>query len=175
MVSCFQSGGTMRQNQLILVVCIYLFAASVAFATEGFPIAPDIALTPGALCETPDEIRYPEKINYCNRGVSTGKKWAVISRYTKKLQFTVTDENRTEFKIDHYIPLCMGGANTVENLWPQHSSIYRTTDSLEVLLCAAMAAGKLSQSSAIEKLKMGKSDLSAVPGIIREINLLIGN
>lgn len=158
----------MRQNQLILIVSIYLFAASVVFASEGYPQAPDVELTPGVLCKKAAEIRYPEQINYCNRSVSTHLKWTVISRYTKKYNFTLNDTNRTEFKIDHYIPLCMGGANSVENLWPQHSSIYRVTDLLEETLCEAMAAGKLLQSQAIEKLKLGKNNLNSVPNIIRE-------
>ena len=125
-----------------------------------------------ALCTTPDELRYPEHIPYCDRNVSTGLKWAVINRYSKKLQFTINDANRTEFKIDHYIPLCMGGANSIDNLWPQHSSVYKITDALEETLCEAMANGKIKQVEAIEKLKMGKANLEAVPGIIREINEL---
>jgi len=164
----------MRQNHLILVFCIYLFAASVVFAVEGYPKAPDAQLTPGALCVNQDEFRYPEQIKYCDRNVSTGLKWAVINRYAKQFQFTISDSNRTEFKIDHYIPLCMGGANAIENLWPQHESVYRITDGLEEILCEAMADGKLLQSQAIEKIKFGKSHLDAVPGIINEIKLLIG-
>lgn len=164
----------MRQNHLILAFCIYLFAASFVFATEGYPKAPDAQITPGALCVNQDEFRYPEKIKYCDRNVSTGLKWAVINRYTKNFQFTISDGNRTEFKIDHYIPLCMGGANAFENLWPQHASVYRVTDPLEEILCKAMADGKLLQSQAIEKIKFGKANLSAVPGIINEIKLLIG-
>ncbi len=164
----------MRQNQLFLVACIYLIAASIAFGAEGFPKAPDAELTPGALCVTPDEIRYPEKINYCERNVSTAKKWAVINRYVKKLNFTISESLRTEYKIDHYIPLCMGGANAIENLWPQHSSVYRITDALEVILCEAMLEGKMSQAQAVEKIKTGKNDLNKVPEIIRETKQLIG-
>jgi len=163
----------MQQNQFVLAACIYLAAASIAFAADQeYPKAPDAQLTPGVLCTTPDELRYPEHIPYCDRNVSTGLKWAVINRYSKKLQFTINDTNRTEFKIDHYIPLCMGGANSIDNLWPQHSSVYKITDALEETLCEAMANGKIKQVEAIEKLKMGKANLEAVPGIIREINEL---
>jgi hypothetical protein len=165
----------MRQNHLLLVACIYIFAASIAFAVdEEYPKSPDAQLTPGVLCTSPDELRYAEKVPYCNRNVSTGLKWAVINRYTKKFKFTINANNRTEFKIDHYIPLCMGGANSIDNLWPQHSSIYEVTDSLEKTLCEAMSEGKMSQAKAIEEVKMGKANLDAVPGIIREINLLLG-
>lgn len=164
----------MRQNHLFLIVSIYLFAASIAFATEGYPIAPNQELTPGVVCTTPDAIRYPEKIAYCDRDVDSRMKWAVINSYTKKYHFTLNDKNRTEFKIDHYIPLCMGGANAIENLWPQHATIYHITDSLEEILCQAMAEGKLSQKDAIDKMKSGKNDLSLVPILLREIKLLIG-
>lgn len=164
----------MRQNQLLIIACIYLLAASIAFATDEFPKAPDLELTPGALCLVADEIRYPEKINYCERDVSTGKKWAVINRYTKKFHFTISEAQRPEFKIDHYIPLCMGGANVVENLWPQHSTIFHVTDALEEILCEAMSLGKMSQVEAVEKIKKGKNDLTQAPIIIRETKLLIG-
>lgn len=158
----------MRQSQLLLIVCIYLIAASVVFASDGYPTAPDTSLTPGVLCLKADAIRYPEKIAYCDRNVDSKDKWAVISRYTKKYHFVINDANRIDFKIDHYIPLCMGGANVFENLWPQHSSVFKVTDALEELLCDAMAEGKLSQKDAIEKMKLGKNDLSLVPALIQQ-------
>ncbi|MNT67943.1 hypothetical protein D3C72_2061270 [compost metagenome] len=77
--------------------------------------------------------------------------------------------NRMDFKIDHYIPLCMGGANDVENLWPQHKSIYAITDPLEPLLCEKMADGRLLQKDAINYIKAAKANLDQVPAIIRQV------
>lgn len=163
----------MRQNQLFLIVCIYLLAATVVFAeVPTFPTKPDPELTPGAICLYGDSLRYPEKIQYCDRNVDTRDKWLVINRYTRKYRFTVNDLNRNQFKIDHYIPLCMGGSNEFSNLWPQHSSIYRITDLLEEELCEAMANGKISQKQAIEKMKQGKNDLSSVLGLRKELKEL---
>ncbi len=88
----------------------------------------------------------------------------------KKYNFSVDSANRTEFKIDHYIPLCMGGANTVANLWPQHQSIYMISDALEVVLCQKLSEGKITQRLAIEKIKQGKLEFKNIPQLIDEIN-----
>ena len=158
----------MKQHYVI-VFCIYLFAASIAFATINFPTAPDLALTPGAVCSAPNDLRYPEKIPYCDRDVNRDEKWLVIANYMKKFDFTIDHVNRDQFKIDHYIPLCMGGANTVENLWPQHQTVYSVSDPLEVALCERLAKGIITQKMAIEKIKEGKLNYKNIPQLILEI------
>lgn len=164
-----QSGGIMKHKQYALILCIYLCAASVALATNNFPVAPDQQMTPGDLCQVPNALRYPEKISYCDRNVDKNEKWLVIQNYMKKYNFMIDETNRTEFKIDHYIPLCMGGANSVANLWPQHQSVYLISDPLEVVLCEKLAEGKMTQHAAIEKIKQGKLDYKNIPALILEI------
>ncbi len=149
----------MRLQQVLLISCIYLLAASIAFATASYPTKPDLDLTPGDLCQTPDQIRYPEKIKYCDRNVNSDLKWLIILKYMKKYNFTVDNSNRIDFKIDHFIPLCMGGANSAKNLWPQHKSVYRVTDPVEVALCQKLALGKMTQQQAIEKMKQVKLNI----------------
>jgi len=124
-------------------------------------MGPDITgLTPGSVCTNPDSHRYPEKINYCRRDVTTGEKWAVIETYNRKFGYGINAKNRGDFKIDHLIPLCMGGSNEQSNLWPQHKSIYPITDPLEELSCSKMGEGVLKQERAIELIKEVKMDLS---------------
>lgn len=89
-----------------------------------------------------------------------------------KFNFVVDHTNRDQFKIDHFIPLCMGGANDIENLWPQHQSVYEITDALELALCKDLSNGTISQSQAIEKMKFGKFHLDQVPALINEANEL---
>lgn len=142
------------------------------WAGANFPTAPDPQLTPGALCQTPDAFRYPEKVAYCDRNVSTEGKWYVISNYMKKYNFAITDSNREDFKIDHYIPLCMGGGNTYDNLWPQHKSVYTISDPYELVLCQKLAAGRITQQQAIEKMKYGKQNYKLIPALIKEASKL---
>jgi hypothetical protein len=119
-------------------------------AQKKYPIMPEDDQTPGSVCENPTEYRYPEKIAYCKRNVSTKMKIELIALYDKKYGYKVQQMDRKEFKIDHLIPLCMGGSNEPDNLWPQHKSVYDITDPLEPALCDLMAQGKLKQIEAIQ-------------------------
>ena len=159
----------MRQSRFFLIVCTYLFSATVSFAGQ-FPTAPDAALTPGALCTHPDQTRYAENIAYCDRAVDSSEKWDIITKYMKKFDFVIDHSNRADFKIDHYIPLCMGGANSDENLWPQHKSVFILSDPLEVVLCQKLADGQMTQQEAVEKIKQGKQNYKSIPALIIEIN-----
>jgi len=124
-----------------------------------FPKYPHPELTPGRTCKEPDEYRYPEKIKYCQRDVPTFTKHIIIDNYDTVLRYSIQRMERLEFKIDHYIPLCLGGSNNLENLWPQHVSIYQQTDPIEHKLCLLLQAGKISQAEAIETVIFAKNNL----------------
>ena len=69
---------------------------------------------------------------------------------------------RMAFKIDHLIPLCLGGSNNQNNLWPQHKTIYENTDPLEPFLCQVLSAGKIKQAEAVKiLLEIKKSPFTA--------------
>lgn len=140
-----------------------------------FPLGPDHSVTPGETCQRPDTYRYPEKIPYCNRDVSSDEKKAIIRNYDSTFGYQVGSMNRSEFKIDHYIPLCMGGSNSSKNLWPQHQTVYAKTDMLEQKLCELMAAGKLLQMEAMEKIRLAKNNLDQVPAVQADIDDLIAS
>ena len=140
--------------------------------STSYPLHPDPTLTPGALCTSPTRLRYPEKIKYCDRNVDSSTKWEVIQIYVKKFGYKINNGNRGQFKIDHYIPLCMGGANDISNLWPQNQNVYQQTDPLEPLLCEKMAMGRLKQTEAVELIKKGKNDFSQIRPIINYVNSL---
>lgn len=150
---------------LLLVVSIF------SHASQTFPTGPDESLTPGVLCNRPDAYRYPEKIKYCERNVSTGEKAQIFQKYDQ-LGYRTRTMKRQAFKIDHYIPLCAGGDNDERNLWPQHESVYRVTDPLEALVCEKMAAGRLKQRDAIEFIKEAKNNLEEAPAIIARVQAL---
>ena len=122
---------------------------SVPVANANFPIGPNDQVTPGALCDKADAYRYAEHIKYCNRQVDGSLKQDIIHFYDVQFGFKIEQMDRKEFKIDHLIPLCMGGANVRENLWPQHQTIYVKTDLIEETLCKLMEAGKMKQNEAV--------------------------
>lgn len=134
-----------------------------------YPVGPDPVMTPGALCSNPDSYRYPEHIPYCERNVGSGEKKAIITKYDVELGFNIRTMARTDFKIDHYIPLCMGGANTTANLWPQHKSVYAKTDQIEMYSCQLMAQGKLKQKDAVKMIKDVKNNLSTADHVLQNL------
>jgi hypothetical protein len=140
------------------------------YGSTPYPTKPDPTMTPGQLCQFATRLRYPEHIKYCDRDVDPQTKWQVIKAYVAKFGYNINSSNRMSFKIDHYIPLCMGGSNDVSNLWPQHMSVYQQTDPLEPLMCEKMASGRLKQAEAVELIKKGKNDFSQIRGIISYLN-----
>ena len=156
-----------------------LFAAFVlslsftqAHALMPFPKKPDASLTPGDLCRQADQIRYPERIKYCERNVDLETKKWVIQEYDRKFGYEIDRMDRQNFKIDHYFPLCAGGSNHISNLWPQHESVYVITDILEAKICEKMAEGRLRQLEALQIVKIGKSDLNQVSKLLRQLEAL---
>lgn len=167
----------MRTQALSLVrslVVAAVLSSTVAFTAQAgdkrFPTAPDAQLTPGDVCHRPDAYRYPERIAYCNRDVDGGEKRDIIAMYDRERGYNIRGMDRQQFKIDHYIPLCMGGSNERDNLWPQHKSVYELTDPMEGLACEKMAEGRLKQADAIRLIKEGKNDFKKIDGIVEYLN-----
>lgn len=141
--------------------------------SQHFPLAPDENLTPGVRCKKPDELRYPEEIAYCERSVSTSLKNRVIREYDSELGFEIQHIARNKIKIDHYIPLCMGGDNDKTNLWPQHESVYLHTDPLETQLCLALSRGLITQNEAIDDMLAGKAHTDTVASLLEKVKNIL--
>jgi hypothetical protein len=150
---------------LSVQICI---TASIA-QSAAFPKGPNQQLTPGSICSNPNSYRYPERIAYCNRNVASELKDDIIKDYDRQLGYQIEQMPRSRFKIDHYIPLCMGGANDRTNLWPQHESVYTITDQFEQISCDKMAKGVLSQKDAIELIQTVKNDLSKASEVRKKL------
>ena len=152
--------------RIVWFLTTLILLGSTAFGgSNQYPRNPDPELTPGELCTQPTRYRYPEQIPYCERDVDTLTKDSIIVQYDSELDYAIRSYNREHFKIDHYIPLCMGGSNGRENLWPQHKSIFAITDPLEEEACTKMAQGKLKQTEAVELIKKAKHNLTEVEDI----------
>lgn len=159
----------MRVLRQSLILGVLIFASVFAEARAYFPTNPDPQLTPGSLCQRATRYRYAEKIAYCERDVEGRLKSRIIQTYNHDLGFNIQPSQRSQFKIDHLIPLCMGGSNDVTNLWPQHKSIYNITDPLEPLLCEKMQMGRLSQRDAVVYILTAKKDLNQARAILQQV------
>ncbi len=157
--------------KMLTMTLVFLLSFSVFAAGKQYPMGPDAKLTPGELCSNPSEYRYPEKIPYCKRDVGSQRKKQIFNNY-RFLGFVLPPNDRGSYKIDHYIPLCAGGANSNENLWPQHKSVYAITDPMEPLVCEKMSQGRLKQAEAVELIRKVKNDLSTADEVMDYLNHL---
>ncbi len=147
-------------------------SAEIPTANANFPIGPDATMTPGALCTSPTAYRYAEHIPYCNRNVDSGTKQDIIHQYDVTFGYRIESMDRQKFKIDHFIPLCAGGANSTDNLWPQNEAVYALTDPLEAIVCQKMSEGRLLQRDAIIYIRQAKGNLSQATAITAHVQSL---
>ncbi|MFI5360354.1 MAG: hypothetical protein ACHQ49_00170 [Elusimicrobiota bacterium] len=120
---------------------------------KGTRVTPDYSYTPGHLCSPSDpnfkEYRYAEHIPYCNRNVTSSMKTTIAEHYD------VPKEDWQGYEFDHLIPLAIGGDSSIDNIWPQpHGDPDGSNgkDRLEDLLYREMAAGKTTQSEAVQRI-----------------------
>lgn len=170
--ACLFGGEMFRTFVKSTVLVLSLVTSLQSLAQSQFPTAPDEQLTPGELCAHPQSLRYSEQINYCGRDVDSSLKKEIIADYDENRGYRIALMSRKKFKIDHYIPLCMGGSNSKRNLWPQHESVYQKTDPLEGLACDKMASGRLTQAEAVELIRKVKNDLKSAPEALRWLRRL---
>jgi len=133
-----------------------------------YPLAPDPGLTPGSLCTEPDRYRHPEQIPYCERNVNSFLKEAIFIAYKRDLGYRLTGD-RSMYKIDHFIPLCAGGSNNQDNLWPQHVKLSIITDQIESVGCEKLSKEKITQKELIELVIKAKLDLSLASKILKTL------
>jgi hypothetical protein len=154
-----------------LSLLISFSAVSGVIYKAEFPKGPETDLTPGKLCDRPDAYRYEERIPYCNRDVDRTLKDDVFREY-RESGYRLNPKERQNYKIDHLIPLCAGGSNSEDNLWPQHITIYSQTDPLESIGCEKLKIGKIKQAKLVEMILAAKRDLTLVPKTITYLNNL---
>jgi 5-methylcytosine-specific restriction endonuclease McrA len=95
-----------------------------------------------------DGFRYKEQIPHCVRNVTTERKIAICKRDG------VDNHDRSDFTVDHIIPLALGGSNSDENLWCQHHSLAVTP--LEYKSYTMLDRDEIIQSEAIEMVLAAK-------------------
>jgi hypothetical protein len=124
--------------KLFLAVAIVLACANYARA-QG-ELVPNRKLTPGRVATSEKD----------RAGVTAAMEEKVFKRY--RLPWS----RRAEFKIDHLIPVELGGADTIDNLWPQRIKArpYGTErkELLAQVLLQKIRAGKMTVAQAQEEI-----------------------
>lgn len=156
-----RKGASKAARSIILAVSLFMSLQSFAgqIGNKKFPDGPDQRTTPGDLCKNSNNYRYPEHIKYCERAVDPGLKAEIIANYDREFGYDIRQLPRGDFKIDHFIPLSIGGSNDVKNLWPQHRSVYKYSDTIELQVFELISKGKIKQVDAIQAIKDCKLNL----------------
>jgi hypothetical protein len=129
--------------------------------SHGFPV-PDPACTPGAInpTVTEDVLRNPAFRTSCVRSHATTEeqKFATYGYYN--ILHPVHNSGLTQTcELDHLVPLELGGADTLDNIWPQCGSpsgdvvlpddrFFKQKDMVENYLARMVRDGKMKQSDA---------------------------
>lgn len=126
-------------KQFLAVVLVALGLVGNACAADA--LVPNPKLTPGKVAQR-------EKDG--GGGVTLAMEQRVFARY--RLPWS----RRAEFKIDHLIPIELGGADSIENLWPQsvRAKPYGADrkELLTEVLLARIAKGQITLSQAQDQI-----------------------
>jgi hypothetical protein len=126
------------KNWILIAAGLLVFGSTPARAGE--EMLPDRKLTPGRVARSDKD----------RSGVTEEIERRVFDRYH------IPWRRRPEFKVDHLIPVELGGADTVENLWPQ--SLYarpynaQRKELLTKCLLARIAAGQMTLAQAQKEM-----------------------
>jgi hypothetical protein len=127
-------------NRLTCFALLFIAIALVGNVRAEDASLPNPKLTPGRVARG-DEDR---------RGVTEQMERKVFARYH------LPWNRRAQFKIDHLVPLELGGADTIDNLWPQSLRIRPYgTDRKELLtevLQSRIAKGQMTLEQAQEQI-----------------------
>lgn len=123
-----------------LLVMVALLVTPLAQATK-YPYLPSTELTPGAVATTDVSV-------ICEKGYP--QRARKVSMATKNKVYRVHGVDKEQCtkgcKIDHLIPLAIGGSNDIKNLWPHEYgaewNVFAKTR-LEVKLRKEVCTGKL--------------------------------
>jgi hypothetical protein len=123
----------------IVAVIAVLAVTIIAHAED--PLVPNPKLTPGRVAERDKD----------RRGVTLTMEQKVFARYRLPWQ------RRSEFKIDHLIPTELGGADTIDNLWPQRVNARPygadRKELLTEIFLEKIRAGKMTLAQAQEEIR----------------------
>lgn len=137
-----------------LLVFTFLAFTQTHAELATFPTKPNPEITFGSYCEVHDPdfsgYRYKDHMPYCERNVSAQLKRRIYEQYG------IPEHCRSEYTVDHFIPLAMGGSNAAENLWPEHKNVKATRQNLEQDIYTELSHDRISQKDAVEVVTQAK-------------------
>lgn len=158
--------------KLSVLATLFVLTLTQAYAgLKNHPRSPDPSLTPGSLCDRPTSYRYKEQIPYCERDVNGFTKELIFSNYRRYLGYSLSSD-RADYKVDHFIPLCAGGSNNEDNLWPQHVSISQITDPIESTGCEKLSQGRITQKELVALVMKAKLNTDEAPRVLKTLRSL---
>lgn len=160
-------------------LCTFFLLAALLVSlgawAENVPIRPDHNLTPGIVASTDEEVVCATGPNGSysqqHRKTTSAMKREVYQRYG-------IDRKGRSFEIDHRLPLALGGADDVKNLWPQegwHHPSYHDKDELEQYLWRSVCKKHTMPLRNAQSLLLGdwivayKQVFGNVPGATRPV------
>lgn len=131
------SGAAVR---LPLIIALALLTAPPAGAEP--TIVPDPTLTPGA-------VRTTNVGEICSTPTSQLRHWSRDRDDKIMREYGLPTGAHPSFEVDHLIPLCLGGADSDPNLWPEPRRSIEPVfnaerkDELEARMCSLACSGQL--------------------------------
>jgi hypothetical protein len=127
---------------------LFLLPAAGGYRHVGKYVLPNATLTPG-------DIRTTDATLVCTGGPTA--QYRLTTEGMKKQVCAMYGVGHCPWEghleIDHLIPLELGGADEIKNLWPQPAPDYKFKDKLENELHREVCAGKTSLSDAQNEIK----------------------
>jgi len=134
----------------VFAVCFCVLLQLAAFNASAF-VHPDKTHTPGVLCTSSDpdfeSFAYSAHVAKCTRNIMDDEKVQVSDWYGG-----IPKSDWPKYEFDHLIPLCAGGSNSPQNLWPQPIDEAKLKDRVEDEVCRGLREGTLTQEQAVEKV-----------------------
>jgi hypothetical protein len=128
-------------NRITCFALLFISIALVGNVPAQEALLPNPKLTPGRVARSDAD----------RPGVTAQMERKIFARY--RLPWS----RRAEFKIDHLIPLGLGGADSIDNLWPQslRARPYGTNrkELLEEVLQSRIAKGQITLAQAQEQIR----------------------
>jgi hypothetical protein len=128
-------------NNRITLAVLLIASCLAANVQAGDDMLPDPKLTPGKVARNGKD----------RNGVTEEMERKVFDRYR------IPWRRRAEFKIDHLIPIELGGADTIDNLWPQSLRIKpynaQRKELLTERLLARIASGEMTLTQAQQEIR----------------------
>jgi hypothetical protein len=124
-VSSHQTGSGRPPRDTALAFLL-VFHASFSFAVS----SPNAGVTPGAVDPRVSEATVGSTI--CLRGyTATVRNVSTQTKHAVYVEYGISRSAQRNYVIDHLVPLEVGGANDIRNLWPEPKSEAKTKDRLE--------------------------------------------